>query len=124
MRLEIEGEGDLEQALAEIHRRATAYEGPLMHEFRELASLSAPVEVDEPLDEQPEHDALSVGDREAARGKETKERFQEALSLLMVLAFPANRATEQAVLGELNECWGPTSGSSPCRCVPATGSSA
>lgn len=107
MAIEVQDEGDLEQALAEIHRRASAYEGPLMQEFRELARLSAPVEVDEPLGEQAERDASSVGDARAASGKETKERFQEALSLLMVLAFPANRATEQAVLRELNDVLGP-----------------
>lgn len=106
MRIEVQDEGDLEQALAEIHRRASAYEGPLMQEFRELARLSAPVEVDEPLGEQPEDDASGIGDAGEASRKETKERLEEALSLLMVLAFPANRATEQAVRLELNEVLG------------------
>lgn len=110
MPIEIQDERDLEQALAEIHWRANAYEGPLLQEFRELASLSAPVEVDEPLGDQPEDDTSGIGDGGEARRKETKERFEEALSLLMVLAFPPNRATEQAVRLELNEMLEPDQG--------------
>lgn len=107
MRIEVQDEGDLEQALAEIHRRASAYEGPLMQEFRELARLSAPVEVDEPLGKQFEDGAPGMDAAVVAHREEIKERFEEALSLLMVLAFPANRATEQAVRLELNEMLGP-----------------
>ncbi|KFX63343.1 hypothetical protein A8H39_18625 [Paraburkholderia fungorum] len=107
MRIEVQDEEDLEQALAEIHRRANAYEGPLMQEFRELARLSAPVKVDEPLGKQFQDGISGMDDAMAGRRKETKERFEEALSLLMVLAFPANRATEQAVRLELNEMLGP-----------------
>ncbi|KVC67353.1 hypothetical protein WT10_02780 [Burkholderia stagnalis] len=103
MRIEMQDEEDLKQALAEIHRRASAYEGPLMQEFRVLAVLSAPVEVDEPLGKQSEDGVSGMGDAGAAGRNETKERFEEALSLLMVLAFPASRATEQAVRLELNE---------------------
>jgi hypothetical protein len=111
MRIQPQDEEDLEQALAEIHRRASAYEGPLMSEFMELARLSSPVEVDEPLDRPPEEDAAvtdtsTAGRRDESRRSETKQRFEEALSLLMVLAFPPNRATEQAVRLELNEVLG------------------
>lgn len=111
MRIEPQDEGDLEQALAEIHRRASAYEGPLMSEFMELARLSAPVEVDEPLDRPPEDgaaatDNAAAGRRDEIHRSETKERFEEALSLLMVLAFPPNGATEQTVRHELNEVLG------------------
>ncbi len=96
---------DLEQALHEIHRRACEYEGPLMYQFMELARLSAPVEPDEPLREVSGHDAgPDVAASDAKRREmEVKERFQEALSLLMVLAFPLNSGTEQAVRNELNE---------------------
>lgn len=107
MHIEVQDAGELEQALAEIHRRASAYEGPLMQEFKELARLSAPVEVDEPLGKQSKDDPSDIGNAGDARRKETKERFEEALSLLMILAFPANRATEQAVRLELNEMLGP-----------------
>lgn len=107
MRIEVKDDGDFEQALAEIHRRASAYEGPLMQEFRELARLSAPVEVNEPLGKQYEGHTSGTSNDGAARRKETKERFEEALSVLMVLAFPANRATEKAVRLELNEVLGP-----------------
>lgn len=110
MPIEIQDEGDLEQALAEIHRRANGYEGPLMQEFRELARLSAPVDVDEPLGDESEDGTSGIGDAAAASRKETKERFEEALSLLMVLAFPPNRATEQAVRFELNEMLKPDQG--------------
>lgn len=51
MQIRFQGENDLEQALHEIHRRACEYEGPLMHQFIELARISAPVEPDEPLRE-------------------------------------------------------------------------
>jgi hypothetical protein len=107
MRIEVQDEGDLDQALAEIHRRASVYEGPLMQEFRELARLSAPVEVDEPLGEQTEDGASGISDVGEPMRKEIKARFEEALSLLMALAFPANLATEQAVRLELNEVLGP-----------------
>ena len=103
MQITSPGEDDLEQALREIHQRACAYEGPLMHQFMELAKLSAPVEPDEPLGEEPQSDRLSSGNAEPARRSETKQRFEEALSLLMVLAFPVNSGTEQAVRCELNE---------------------
>jgi hypothetical protein len=49
MQIRFQDGDDLEQALHEIHRRACEYEGPLMHQFMELARLSAPVEPDEPL---------------------------------------------------------------------------
>ncbi|MBX9792731.1 MAG: hypothetical protein K2Y02_00385 [Burkholderiaceae bacterium] len=106
MRIEFQGEEDLEQALREIHLRARAYEGPLMHEYMELARLSAPVEPDEPLGDVSEADVLGVGNAVPANRRETKARFEEALSLLMVLAFPPNSATEQAVRSELNETLG------------------
>jgi len=70
MRIEVQDEGDLEQALAEIRRRASTYEGPLMQEFRELARLSAPVEVDEPLGKQPEDGASGMGDAGAAMARD------------------------------------------------------
>lgn len=109
MRIDFHGDGDLELALREIHRRACAYEGPLMYEFMELAKLSAPVEPDEPdePDEPTENvfqgDGFGTRDTEAAKHNETKERFEAALSLLMVLAFPVNSGTAQAVRRELNE---------------------
>lgn len=106
MRIEFRGEGDLEQALREIHRRARAYEGPLMHEFVELAKLSAPVELDEPVRDLSNAELTGVGNVVPANRRETKERFEEALSLLMVLAFPVNSGTEQAVRRELNETLG------------------
>lgn len=43
MQIRFQGADDLEQALHEIHRRACEYEGPLMHQFMELARISAPV---------------------------------------------------------------------------------
>ncbi|WP_414552372.1 hypothetical protein [Stenotrophomonas forensis] len=106
MQIRFQGEDDLEQALHEIHRRACEYEGPLMHQFVELARLSAPVEPDEPLTEVPWDGAPR--DRVAAdtKRREVKERFEEVLSLLMVLAFPVNSATEQAVRHELNQALG------------------
>ncbi|MBL0730622.1 hypothetical protein [Piscinibacter sp. HJYY11] len=103
MRIEIRGEDELEQALREIHRRALAYEGPLMHEFMELANLSAPVEPDEPLGEGLVVAGQGVRNASPANRREIKGRFEEALSLLMVLAFPVNSRTEQAVRRELNE---------------------
>ncbi|KIC83522.1 hypothetical protein [Pseudomonas sp. C5pp] len=103
MQITLQGGEDLEQALREIHRRACTYEGPLVHQFMELAKLSAPVEPDEPLGEEPQRNRTSSGYAESARRSETKERFEEALSLLMVLAFPVNSGTEQAVRRELNE---------------------
>lgn len=103
MQIEFQGEDELEQALSEIHRRSLAYEGPLVHEFMELAKLSAPVEPDESLGDVLEVDGPSVGNAAPANRRETKARFEEALSLLMVLAFPANSRTEQAVRRELNE---------------------
>lgn len=103
MRITLQGEDDLEQALREIHLRASTYEGPLMHQFMELAKLSAPVEPDEPVGEELQDNRLSSANAEPARRNETKERFEEALSLLMVLAFPVNSGTEQAVRRELNE---------------------
>lgn len=106
MRIDIQGKDDLEQALHEIHRRALAYEGPLMYEFMELARLSAPVEPDEPLADVLGVDGLGSGNALPADRKEIKSRFEEALSLLMVLAFPANRGTERAVRHELNETLG------------------
>lgn len=104
MQIRFQGE-DLEQALHEIHRRACEYEGPLMHQFMELARLSAPVELDEPLREVSGHDAGPevVASDAKRREIEVKERFQEALSVLMVLAFPLNSGTERAVRNELNE---------------------
>jgi len=101
MLIRFHGEDDLEQALREIHRLANAYEGPLMREFMELAKLSAPVDREEPLDNVPD-----VGNVMPAHQRETKERFEEALSLLMVLAFPMDSGTEKAVRGELNEILG------------------
>ena len=106
MRIEFQGEDDLEQALREMHLRARAYEGPLMREFMELAKLSAPLEPDEPIGDLSEGDALGVGNAVPANRREAKERFEEALSLLMVLAFPPNSGTEQAVRSELNETLG------------------
>ena len=106
MRIEFQGEGDLEQALHEIHRRALAYEGPLMYQFMELAKLSAPVEPDEPLADELGVDGSNIGSALPASRRETKARFEEALSLLMVLAFPVTSGTERAVRRELNEALG------------------
>lgn len=106
MRIEFQGEDDLEQALHEIHRRALAYEGPLMYQFMELAKLSAPVEPNEPLADELGVDGPSIGNALPASRRETKARFEEALSLLMVLAFPVNSGTERAVRRELNETLG------------------
>lgn len=102
MRIEFRGEDELEQALREIHRRALAYEGPLVHEFMELAELSAPVVPDEPLGDVLEGARTGVGNAAPAKRAETKARFEEALSLLMVLAFPVDSGTEQAVRSEVN----------------------
>jgi hypothetical protein len=72
----------------------------------ELANLSAPVEPDEPLGDRPIGDA-PVDDRSgSAYRRETKTRLEEALSLLMVLAFPVNSGTERAVRDDLNEALG------------------
>jgi len=98
MRIELQHEGDFQRALAELHDRATAYEGPLIKEFRELAVLSAPIDIDEPLGDD---EALFEGSAES-RGAEYKERFIEALALLMEIAFPVNKATEHAVRRELS----------------------
>jgi hypothetical protein len=106
MQIKDQSEDDLEKALREIHRRALAYEGPLVHEFMELAKLSAPVEPDEPLGEVFKGEGPGVGNAAPARRRETRERFEEALSLLMLLAFPVNSGTEQAVRRELNESLG------------------
>ena len=106
MRIHIQGKDDLEQALHEIHRRALAYEGPLIYEFMELARLSAPAESDAPLADVLGVDGLGSGNALPADSREIKSRFEEALSLLMVLAFPAKRGTERAVRNELNETLG------------------
>lgn len=106
MRIEIKDETDLENALAEIHRRASAYEGPQLREFIELASLSAPVESDDSLPGQFGDVEARESNAQEDRGNEVKERFEEALSMLLLLAFPSNPATEQAVLDELNEVMG------------------
>ncbi|MGO4606046.1 hypothetical protein AB4142_06895 [Variovorax sp. 2RAF20] len=106
MQIRFQGEDDLEQALHEIHRRACEYEGPLMHQFMELARLSAPVEPDEPLEAASLDGAPRDGVAADAMRREIKERFEEALSLLMVLAFPVNSGTEQAVRHELNQVLG------------------
>lgn len=106
MQIRFQGEDDLEQALHEIHRRACEYEGPLMLQFMELARLSAPVEPDEPLREVPLDGAQHDGVAADAKRREIKERFEEALSLLMVLAFPVHSGTEQVVRDELNQALG------------------
>lgn len=106
MQIRFQGGDDLEQALHEIHRRACEYEGPLTHQFMELARLSAPVEPDEPLRDVPLDGAQPDGVAADAKRREIKERFEEALSLLMVLAFPVNSGTEQAVRDELNQALG------------------
>jgi hypothetical protein len=106
MQIRFQGEEDLEQALNEIHRRACEYEGPLIHQFMELARLSAPVERDEPLKEAPWGGTPGDGVAAGAKRREIKERFEEALSLLMVLAFPVNSGTEEAVRQELNQALG------------------
>jgi hypothetical protein len=103
MQIKLNGEGDLEQALLEIHRRACAYEGPLMREFKELAQLSAPLEPDEPLMSEGADVASNVESRDLVRRKEIKSRFEDALSLLMLLAFPVNGSTEKEVRKELSE---------------------
>lgn len=103
MRIKFRGEDELELALREIHQRAVAYEGPLLREFMELAKLSAPVEPDEPLGNVLEGNGLGVDTTAPAKRREIKARFEEALSLLMVLAFPVNSGTERAVRRELNE---------------------
>ncbi|MDI6527516.1 hypothetical protein QMA71_18425 [Pseudomonas otitidis] len=103
MQIKLNGEGDLEQALLEIHRRACAYEGPLMREFKELAQLSAPLEPDEPLMSEGADVASNIESRDLVRRKEIKSRFEDALSLLMLLAFPVNGSTEKEVRKELSE---------------------
>lgn len=103
MQIKLNGEGDLEQALLEIHRRACAYEGPLMREFKELAQLSAPLEPDEPLMSEGADVASNFESRDLVRRKEIKSRFEDALSLLMLLAFPVNGSTEKEVRKELSE---------------------
>lgn len=105
MQIIVQGEDDLEQALREIHRRASEYEGPLVHQFMELAKLSAPVNSDEPLVER-QRSELGDDNAESTKRDETKKRFEESLSLLMLLAFPVNNATEKAVRQELNEILG------------------
>lgn len=77
-----------------------------MHQFMELARLSAPVEPDEPLEAASLDGAPRDGVAADAMRREIKERFEEALSLLMVLAFPVNSGTEQAVRHELNQVLG------------------
>lgn len=103
MQIEIYGDGDLEQALREIHRRACAYEGPLMDEFKVLAQISAPLEPDEPLKDEETDGRANIEGLDLVRRKEIKSRFEEALSLLMLLAFPVDSSTEREVRGELNK---------------------
>ena len=104
MRIENKGEDDLEQALREIHRLALAYEGPMVDVFMELARVSAPVEPDEQLTEELEGDpnGTSSKDTSLQSRRENKARFQDALSLLMELAFPINAGTEQEVRRQIN----------------------
>lgn len=108
MRIEIKGEDDLERALREIHRLALAYEGPMVEVFMELARVSAPVEPDEQLAETLEDDknGSSANGASLPSRRETKARFQDALSLLMELAFPVNGGTEKEVRRQINELLG------------------
>jgi hypothetical protein len=108
MRIEIKGEDDLEQALREIHRLALAYEGPMVDVFMELARVSAPVEPDEELTEDLEGDPNSSSAKGASlpSRRETKGRFEDALSMLMELAFPVNGGTEQEVRRQINQLLG------------------
>lgn len=87
---------DIEQALHVIYERATTYDGPLFREFMQLAQLAAPRSSDEDKNGEVETDAVETE-------PETRQQFEEALSFLMVLAFPAHKGTEKAVLVELNE---------------------
>lgn len=108
MRIESKGEDDYEQALREIHRLALAYEGPMVEVFMELARVSEPVELDEHLAEVLEGDpnGLSAKGASLASRGEIKARFEDALSLLIDLAFPINGATEQEVRRKINQLLG------------------
>lgn len=98
---------DIDNALKVIHRRASSYDGPLTREFMQLARLSARRSEDESEDESGDDGKGAYGELVGGGDqRELREQFDEALQLLMMLAFPTHQGTEEAVRLELIELLG------------------